>query len=213
MDKNNDGKLTVEEMQSAGKLGAKILEQREKWDKDKSGTIELEEYIEYSKERKAERERERLAREQGIQPEEEEKRAVVYRFGKMPKDLPEWFEKSDTDKDGQIGLYEWKQAGKSAREFETMDLNGDGFVTVEELLRHQKAKKDTDTTSAAGAAQGGVAPAGPMPGAAPPGAVIPGGGGPRMRPGMPGGGMPGMGGERPKGRFGKGSYGKMGKKQ
>jgi hypothetical protein len=60
--------------------------------------------------------------------------------GKLPRGLPAWFEQLDTDKDGQIGLYEWKGAGRPIAEFLAMDLNRDGFVTVEEALRYQKAR-------------------------------------------------------------------------
>src|SRR5207248_1366935 len=59
-------------------------------------------------------------------PEEEmRKPPVVYRPGKLPKELPAWFEQYDTDKDGQIGLYEWKASGKSVQEFDEMDRNRD----------------------------------------------------------------------------------------
>jgi hypothetical protein len=81
-----------------------------------------------------------------IQPREEgdqqgERRPIVYRVGKLPKGLPSWFAELDTDKDGQIGLYEWKAAGRSVSEFLAMDQNGDGFLTVEEILRYQKVHK------------------------------------------------------------------------
>lgn len=40
---------------------------------------------------------------------------------------------ADTDRDGQLGLYEWRRsAGRSLREFQQLDLNGDGFVTPRE---------------------------------------------------------------------------------
>jgi hypothetical protein len=76
-------------------------------------------------------------------PKEEakDKRPVVFRVGKLPKGLPPWFEQLDTDRDGQVGLYEWKAGGRSIQDFLAMDLNGDGFVTVEEALRFQKAQK------------------------------------------------------------------------
>jgi hypothetical protein len=77
---------------------------------------------------------------------EEESRPTVHRPGKLPKGLPDWFAKLDTDGDGQIGLYEWKEAGRSLDEFRKLDRNGDGFITVEEALRASK----TATASSGG---------------------------------------------------------------
>lgn len=72
--------------------------------------------------------------------EVEEERPVAMRYGKLPKDLPSWFEEYDTDKDGQVGLYEWRKAGKAMDDFMEMDLNGDGFVTADEYLRFGRQK-------------------------------------------------------------------------
>jgi len=83
-----------------------------------------------------------------IAPEpEEEKRPVVYTAGNYPKELPPWFKQLDMDKDGQIGLYEWRRAGKSIEEFEAMDRNNDGFLTVEEVLYAQALAKKTGTAA------------------------------------------------------------------
>ena len=75
-----------------------------------------------------------------IPDQEEERRPVVYRVGSLPKELPAWFTELDTDKDGQVGLYEWKAAGRPLADFQAMDRNGDGFLTVEEALLYQKAQ-------------------------------------------------------------------------
>ncbi len=53
----------------------------------------------------------------------------------LPKGLPQWFKQLDTDGDGQISLKEWLQGGKTLAEFRKHDLNDDGFVTAEEVLR------------------------------------------------------------------------------
>ncbi len=78
--------------------------------------------------------------------EDDTTRVAVHRFGKMPKGLPDWFEKLDTDMDGMVGLYEWRRAsGKTTKEFVDMDLNGDGYLTADEWIRYTKMsieKKD-----------------------------------------------------------------------
>jgi hypothetical protein len=74
-------------------------------------------------------------------PQPAEGRPRVYRKGRMPKGLPPWFEQLDRDGDAQVGLYEWKAAGRPVDDFVAMDLNGDGFLTAEEVLRYQKAQK------------------------------------------------------------------------
>lgn len=142
-DTDGNGSLSEEEMQAAGKQGSKIWDDRKKYDKNNNGTIEEAEYVEYYKDRMS-----RNRRDQGEKDKdaatEEDKPPVVYRVGNLPKGLPAWFEQYDRDKDGQVGLYEWKANGRSTDEFLAMDANGDGFVTVEELLRYQKmlAKKE-----------------------------------------------------------------------
>lgn len=45
--------------------------------------------------------------------------------------LPEAFRSMDTNKDGQIGLYEWERAKYA--EFRRLDKNKDGFLTPQEL--------------------------------------------------------------------------------
>jgi EF hand len=97
-------------------------------------------------------------------PPEEEKRPVVYRVGKLPKELPPWFAQLDEDKDGQVGLYEWKKAGRPLNEFQAIDLNGDGFITVEEALRYGKAQGKNIASAAPGAGVGATPTFGGPPG-------------------------------------------------
>jgi Ca2+-binding EF-hand superfamily protein len=62
------------------------------------------------------------------------------RAGNSPSRLPDWFLKLDSDRDGQIGLYEWKDKWTESKlpfaEFFSMDRNDDGFITVDELWRY-----------------------------------------------------------------------------
>ncbi|MGL4424409.1 MAG: hypothetical protein ACRCZF_27395, partial [Gemmataceae bacterium] len=77
----------------------------------------------------------------------EEERPVVYRFGKLPKDLPGWFTSLDEDQDGQVGLYEWRKGERKTTEFLPMDLNEDGLLTAEEYIRYRAQKDGGDKAS------------------------------------------------------------------
>jgi Ca2+-binding EF-hand superfamily protein len=56
------------------------------------------------------------------------------------KGLPQWFRELDKDQDGQISLQEWQQGGKKRGAFREYDLNDDGFITVEEVLRVTRSR-------------------------------------------------------------------------
>jgi hypothetical protein len=93
--------------------------------------------------------------------EEEDVRPVVYRYGKMPKEIPSWFEDLDTDKDGMVGLYEWRRkSSKSTGEFIKYDLNGDGYMTAEEWLRFQRLELERSKTDNEGSGFGDAASSG-----------------------------------------------------
>ena len=138
-DRNGDGRLNNEEMPPSLRVNL------EKWDKNGDGLIDMNEYRAYY-----------LARSQGsedasykgakgiaaiiIDEEDLDRKPVVFRVGgKQPPGLPDWFNKLDTDKDGQVALYEWRMANKSMDEFKTWDLNDDGFITAEEASKVQIA--------------------------------------------------------------------------
>jgi Ca2+-binding EF-hand superfamily protein len=55
--------------------------------------------------------------------------------GTLPSNLPGWFKDCDTGADGQVALYEWKRKRRAVRDFHEYDLNEDGFITIEELVR------------------------------------------------------------------------------
>jgi hypothetical protein len=61
-----------------------------------------------------------------------------------PGGLPGWFKDLDTDGDGQVGLYEWRTAGKPITEFLGMDLDGDGLLPPEEYHRYVKQHEAED---------------------------------------------------------------------
>ncbi|HEX4591201.1 MAG TPA: EF-hand domain-containing protein, partial [Gemmataceae bacterium] len=113
-DKNNDGQLDFNEMPDSLKSGLA------NYDTNKDGLINLDEFKSYYRDRIQLRMQEQgqaggqasadglpPAAESGPLPEEEEKRQTVYRFGKLPKEVPAWFAEMDVDKDGQVGLWEW----------------------------------------------------------------------------------------------------------
>jgi hypothetical protein len=58
------------------------------------------------------------------------------RYGKMPPGIPPWFVELDTDRDGQVALYEWRRAGLPMAQFQEMDLNEDGLLPPDEYLRY-----------------------------------------------------------------------------
>ncbi|VTT97052.1 hypothetical protein : : EF-hand_5: EF-hand_5 [Gemmataceae bacterium] len=86
-----------------------------------------------------------------------EPKPVAMRYGFLPKDLPEWYDKYDADKDGQVALHEWRKSGDEIAKFLEMDLNGDGLVTADELLRFN-FKQAEDARIAAINGEGGAFP-------------------------------------------------------
>ncbi|MFL5330529.1 MAG: hypothetical protein ACJ8C4_16625 [Gemmataceae bacterium] len=147
LDKNGDGLLQVDEMPEA------LRAEREKWDTNKDGFIDLAEYKAYAASRFGDRSNQQAGNGPGGQNSadqpvaatmtfepEPDPRPIVFRAGKLPKGLPAWFSQLDTDQDGQVGLYEWVKEGRAINEFREMDLNDDGFLTAEEVLRHLRLK-------------------------------------------------------------------------
>jgi Ca2+-binding EF-hand superfamily protein len=68
----------------------------------------------------------------------------TYRFKspteRLPRGLPDWFARSDTNGDGQVAMSEFSAtwSDSKAEEFARNDLNGDGFVTPEECLEAER---------------------------------------------------------------------------
>lgn len=219
-DKDKDGRLSYDEASST--LKSKFQE----YDTNRDGYIDFQEYRRYIDDNFANRGRSsgsnNSSNSNSQQPqqqpygyggygrgqqEEEEKieRPVVYRYGKLPKEVPSWFVDLDTDKDGQIGLYEWRQAGRSTSDFVLMDLNGDGYLTAEEWIRYNKMDIESPSQSERGTsvASGSSRPSSDRGSSSDRGASSDRGGfGSRGGPGSMGGGRPGGGGGPPQGRGG-----------
>lgn len=149
-DRNNDGLLDANEMSDGLKA------ERDKWDTNKDGFIDLNEYKAYARARMGDRgDRPNGQPEAPANPQQpsvaqtpnstdvdsDAHRPVVFRFGFLPKELPDWFASADIDFDGQISLYEWVKAGKPVEKFREMDTNDDDLVTAEEVLRFQNGGK------------------------------------------------------------------------
>jgi Ca2+-binding EF-hand superfamily protein len=142
LDRNGDGVLSHDEMSET------LRAEWRRWDTNRDGFIDLNEYLDYFYARMR-----KVIAEGGFpgQPgpgrppvpmeEANDSRPVVYRYGKLPPGIPAWFTQLDTDCDAQLGLYEWKYSGRPLGEFEAMDRNGDGFLTVTELVRFLKLQE------------------------------------------------------------------------
>jgi Ca2+-binding EF-hand superfamily protein len=157
-DRNGDGLLNYDEMSDT------LRAEREKWDTNGDGFIDLNEYKAYMQARFQSRQQQSggggPSQGSGWQgnpwsqlppaPAEEDKKPVVYRAGKLPPGIPNWFASLDTDGDGQIGLYEWKNSRFSLDDFALLDRNGDGFITIAEALAYANAAKPGDPLAGRG---------------------------------------------------------------
>lgn len=156
LDQNGDGLLSPSEMPEG------LRTELSRWDSNKDHFIEMAEYwgfyqaqLQDLSDRVASGEIELKIKKGGQplfqqQPQEQETRPVVFRAGNLPKNTPDWFIRLDTDNDAQLGLYEWKASGRSIEEFQKMDRNGDGFITIEELMHYLSQQEKSDQESASG---------------------------------------------------------------
>ncbi|HEY1375399.1 MAG TPA: hypothetical protein VGF55_01315 [Gemmataceae bacterium] len=215
-DKNGDGLLQVTEMSD------RLRPVWEKFDANKDGAISLDEVKAYLRDRDQTRQQEQAsaappqthpgepahaAPADGLPPapdavpaQEEDKRPVMYRIGKLPKELPGWFADLDSDKDGPVALYEWVKGGRSIDEFKLMDRNDDNLLTIEEVLGYVKnGDKQPGSVAVASSGAADERPGGDFRSRF-------GGGLPGMRPDGGSGDMRGPGGDF-RGRFGFGPPG------
>jgi len=64
----------------------------------------------------------------------------------LPEGVPSWFLERDTDNDGQLTLFEYANGQMMteaiAKEFEFLDLNNDGILTIDECYQAIKAEEE-----------------------------------------------------------------------
>ena len=133
-DRDSDGLLANDELPEG------LSDQRKLWDKNCNGLIDLEEYATYYG-AQLKMVSDAVARGEvsiraPIAPAAapEPTRAPMPRpAAKSGTGLPDWFGQLDTNADGQVGLYEWKKAGRKVADFLAMDANGDGYLEAGEV--------------------------------------------------------------------------------
>jgi hypothetical protein len=186
-DRNGDGVLNYDEMSETLQI------ERDKYDENKDGFIDLSEYKVYmiarTQQIQAERSGDPGSTGGPMPPPVEEQKPVVFRAGKLPPNMPSWFVELDTDKDAQVGFYEWKSKGRKPEEFSEFDRNNDGFATVEEVLWVLANPKSSSSGGSGGGGFGGFSGGG----------LAGGGFGGFGGGGAPGGGFGGFGGGGPPG--------------
>jgi hypothetical protein len=137
LDRDHDGVLSGDELPPALRAG------KGKWDANRDGTVSKSEYRSYFAGRIREWQKEQ---DSGTGADAvDHVRPTVYRAGKLPPDLPDWFARLDADGDGQVALYEWRESGWSIEDFRKLDRNDDGFLTADEIAWHVARAKEHDT--------------------------------------------------------------------
>ncbi|WP_052640112.1 EF-hand domain-containing protein, partial [Zavarzinella formosa] len=141
-DKNQDGLIQIDELPEDHAL----RNEREKYDTNSDGFYDLAEFKVYVAARfgGGRDGGQQSGTPGGARPAQQDddpdRRPTIVRASNLPKDLPSWFAELDRngDRDGQVGLYEWKESGRKIADYLAMDLNGDGFLTVDEYYRWKK---------------------------------------------------------------------------
>jgi Ca2+-binding EF-hand superfamily protein len=145
LDQNRDGFLSPDEMSD------ELVGQYRRWDLNHDGAINLDEYVHYYhaylnwiaegvasgeiplKLGKGSTKSETTPVPKPVKPSRPVPPDAPPQVENKPAPLPAWFAQLDTDGDGQIGLYEWKAAGRRVAEFVAMDRNGDGYLEADEV--------------------------------------------------------------------------------
>ena len=167
LDKNGDGLLNNDEMQQS-----EIRYEKDKYDTNKDGSIDLKEYSGYMQKRLEKRDSERRDRSRssggdrkGDDNKSEEKKKedlyaeldkkpTVYRATNLPDNIPGWFKEYDVNTDGQVSLFEWKEKERSIGDFQKYDRNDDGLLTPSEVVYAVEVVKVVDSDKNAGSSRG-----------------------------------------------------------
>lgn len=156
LDVNGDGVLDSDEMPD------RLRDQRARWDQNRNGSIDFDEYAPYyqaqlkwvsdgvaSGEIPLKLPPGVSLPSTGTAKVEESRPSAAPRPGLATAGLPGWFTEYDLDRDGQVGLYEWRKKGQPIKQFLAMDRNNDGFLEAKELLAYladQKAQAKSAAT-------------------------------------------------------------------
>ncbi len=147
-DRNNDGKITSEEMRRS-RYGADLP----MYDKNRDGIITMNEmeyrYARRRVENVQETANNQQRRDDRRRNDEEEEQQFGYQWGerrsyrkapiveRLPEGLPEWFGRDDADQDGQIAMMEFSTDWSDSvmADFNQFDLSRDGLITPRECLK------------------------------------------------------------------------------
>lgn len=130
LDRNKNGSLEATEQTDTLKA---VVGQ---FDANGNGALEYDEYREYFRARMSGYRENPAALSAALpQPPTPEEKSETMKIKKdAPPSLPKWYVELDDDRDGQVGLYEWRSIGqRPLEEFAAVDRDGDGLLTPYEL--------------------------------------------------------------------------------
>ncbi|MFN7731364.1 MAG: hypothetical protein ACK5OB_05655 [Pirellula sp.] len=179
-DKNSDGMLDETELKEA-----RWSEPPLQWDRNKDGKLSKQEvaarYARRREQRDTQDPNRQRANEEARKTEKtaktEETKTKSHPFEKQasfrisdsasgaakPAGVPEWFTRDDTDSDNQVSMKEFARKWDEAtlEEFNKFDTNGDGLITVKEVLAGVKKGylKGSSSSSSSGSSSGSSASA------------------------------------------------------